>query len=48
VFTTKVDIRVERIPITKLYSDTFRKAVIIMLKTILKAVLSASTDQYNG
>jgi hypothetical protein len=45
---TKADIRVERAPITKLYSDIFGKAAITMLKTMSKAVPSASTDQYNG
>jgi hypothetical protein len=41
---TKADIRVERVPITELYSDTFRKAAITTSKTMSKAVPSASTD----
>jgi hypothetical protein len=44
VFITKVDIRVKRAPITKLYNNTFRKVVITTLKTILKAVLNISTN----
>jgi hypothetical protein len=44
VFITKADIRIERALITKLYSDTFRKAVITILKTILKAVPSANIN----
>jgi hypothetical protein len=33
----RADIRVERVPITRLYSDIFRKAAIIILKIMLKA-----------
>jgi hypothetical protein len=41
---TKADIRVERVPITKLHSNIFGKAAITTSKTMSKAVPSASTD----
>jgi hypothetical protein len=48
MFITKADIRVERAPITELHSNTFGKATITTSKTMLKAVLSTSTNQYNS
>jgi hypothetical protein len=44
MFITKADIRIERTPITKLYSNTFKKAAITTSKTILKAILSTSIN----